>query len=116
MNDVSQSAASQHIQELERRLGTVLLDRSTRPLHLTETGRLYLEFCRDVLRREEDLEVSLDGFRRSAEARVRVAAIYSVQLSEMAELEGEFSRQYPEAELRVEYLRPEKIYEAVASD
>ena len=116
MNEVSQSAASQHIQELERRLGTVLLDRSTRPLQVTEAGRLYLEFCRDVLRREEDFEAALDVFRRSAEARVRVAAIYSVQLSEMAELEAEFSRQYPEAELRVEYLRPEKIYDAVVSD
>jgi DNA-binding transcriptional LysR family regulator len=116
MNDVSQSAASQHIQELERRLGTVLLDRSTRPLQVTEAGRLYLDFCRDVLRREEDFEAALDVFRRSAEARVRVAAIYSVQLSEMAELEAEFSREYPEAELRVEYLRPEKIYDAVVSD
>jgi DNA-binding transcriptional LysR family regulator len=116
MNEVSQSAASQHIQELERRLGTVLLDRSTRPLQVTEAGRLYLEFCRDVLRREEDFEAALDVFRRSAEARVRVAAIYSVQLSEMAELEAEFSKQYPETELRVEYLRPEKIYEAVVSD
>jgi DNA-binding transcriptional LysR family regulator len=116
MNEVSQSAASQHIQEVERRMGTVLLDRSTRPLQVTEAGRLYLEFCRDVLRREGDFEAALDGFRRSAEGRVRVAAIYSVQLSEMAELEAEFSRLYPDAELRVEYLRPEKIYEAVSSD
>ena len=38
---ITQSAASQHLQELERRLDTVLLDRSTRPFTLTPAGRLY---------------------------------------------------------------------------
>ena len=51
MNGVSQSAASQHVQELERFLGVELLDRSTRPLTVTPAGKLYLEFCRDILRR-----------------------------------------------------------------
>jgi LysR family transcriptional regulator, transcriptional activator of the cysJI operon len=115
-NQVSQSAASQHIQELERHLGVVLLDRSTRPLSVTEPGRMYLDFCRDVLRRQEDFDAALDGFRRGTEGRVRVAAIYSVQLSEMAELESAFSTLYPDGELRVEYLRPEKVYEAVLAD
>src|SRR3954451_4204482 len=116
MNEVSQSAASQSVAELERQYGVTLLDRSTRPLTVTEPGRLYLDFCRDVLRRKEDLDAALDRFRSDAEGRVRVAAIYSVQISEMSELEREFSRLYPEADLRVEYLRPERIYEAVLSD
>ena len=51
---VSQSAASQHVQEVERRLGVTLLDRTKRPLELTQAGRIYSEFCRDVLRREEE--------------------------------------------------------------
>ena len=34
-NEISQSAASQYIQETERRLGVTLLDRTTRPLALT---------------------------------------------------------------------------------
>lgn len=116
MNQVSQSAASQQLHELERNLGVTLLDRSTRPLTVTESGRLYLDFCRDVLRRKEDLDAAVDRFRSGTEGRVRVAAIYSVQLSEMSELEHEFSRLYPEADLHVEYLRPERIYEAVLSD
>ena len=52
LNGISQSAATQHIQELERRLGVELLDRSTRPLGLTAAGKLYADLCRDVLRRE----------------------------------------------------------------
>jgi len=34
----------------------------------------------------------------------------------MSQLEQEFSRRYPDARLEVEYLRPEKVYEAVVTD
>src|SRR6202167_326152 len=113
MNGISQSAASQHVQELERALGVELLDRSTRPLVVTPAGRLYSEFCRDLLRRKEDFESALQRLRQEVEGTLRVAAIYSVGLSEMVDLEQEFARRQPEAKLEVQYLRPERIYEAV---
>jgi DNA-binding transcriptional LysR family regulator len=113
MNGISQSAASQHVQELERTLGVELLDRSTRPLAVTPAGRLYGEFCRDLLRRREDFEAALQRMRQEVEGTLRVAAIYSVGLSEMVGLEREFERRQPEAKLEVQYLRPERIYEAV---
>ena len=59
-NGVSQSAASQQIQELERELNVVLLDRSTRPLVVTQAGRLYAEYCRDVLRRWDEFDAALE--------------------------------------------------------
>ena len=116
LNGVSQSAASQHVQELERQLDAILLDRSTRPLAVTEAGRRYLDFCRDVLRRREDFEAALDRLKYQVEGTVRVASIYSVGLSEMADLEQRFSHDFPDAKLQVEYLRPEKVYEAVLAD
>lgn len=116
LNHISQSAASQHIQELERGFGVELLDRSTRPLVVTQAGQLYSEFCRDVLRRKEEFEVALARLKQEVEGTVRVASIYSVGLSEMVQLEQEFLRRQPEAQLEVEYLRPEKVYAAVLAD
>ena len=116
MNAVSQSAASQHLQEVERELGTPLLDRTVRPLKVTGAGRLYLDLCRDVMRRQEEFEADLGRLKGQVEGTVRVASIYSVGLSEMSHLEHEFARRYPEAKLEVEYLRPEKVYEAVVLD
>ncbi len=116
MNGVSQSAASQHLQEVEREMGVELLDRATRPLKVTEAGKLYLEMSRDILGRYSEFEASLDRLKNQVEGTVRVASIYSVGLSEMSHLEQEFSRRYPDATLEVEYLRPEKVYEAVAAD
>jgi DNA-binding transcriptional LysR family regulator len=116
LNAVSQSAASQQVQELEQDLGIALLDRSTRPLVVTAAGHLYADFCRDVLRRKEEFHVALDLMKQEVEGTVRVASIYSVGLSEMVQLEQEFGRRRPEAKLEVEYLRPEKVYESVLSD
>jgi LysR family transcriptional regulator, transcriptional activator of the cysJI operon len=113
MNGISQSAATQHIQELERRLGVQLLDRSTRPLGLTAGGKLYAELCRDILRREEDFIASLDEIKAEAEGTIRVASIYSIGLTEMSRLRDEFARICPGANLHIEYLRPDKVYEAV---
>jgi len=113
---ISQSAASQHVQELERRLGLPLVDRSTRPLALTDAGKLYADFCRDVLRRDEQFLAALQSLKGNAEGAVHVVSIYSIGLSEMSRLRTEFENRYPHSQLHVDYLRPERIYEAVLAD
>jgi DNA-binding transcriptional LysR family regulator len=115
-NEISQSAASQHMHELEKKLGISLLDRTTRPLTLTAAGKLYLDLCRDVLRREEEFHAAVDELKAQVEGSVRVASIYSIGLSEMSRLQEEFSRRFPNAQLQVDYLRPQKIYEALLDD
>jgi LysR family transcriptional regulator, transcriptional activator of the cysJI operon len=116
LNGISQSAASQYMQEMERRLGVSLLDRTTRPLALTAAGKLFFDLCRDVLRREEQFQLQLDNLKGSVEGAVRVASIYSIGLSEMSRLQDEFAARFPHTELHVDYLRPDKVYEAVMAD
>lgn len=115
-NSISQSAASQQMQELERQLGISLLDRSTRPLTLTEAGKLYLTYCRNCLRLREEFEAGLHRLKHDMQGKVHIAAIYSVGLSEMSEIESRFSHRFPSAELIVSYLRPEKVFRAVEED
>lgn len=116
MNGLTQSAASQAVQEMERRLGVQLLDRSRRPLNVLPAGQLLYDFARDVLRRRQDLMAQLEELKSERNQVVRVAAIYSVGLSEMTRLEEEFRRRMPGVRIEVSYLRPEKVYEAVAED
>src|SRR5579871_4094849 len=91
---VSQSAASQHVQEVERRLGVGLFDRSKRPLELTAAGKIYNEFCRDILRREEELGLALESLKNQVDGVLRVASIYSIGLSEMTHLHLDFNDTY----------------------
>lgn len=115
-NQVSQSAASQTLTDLEHDLGITLFDRSKRPLTTTSAGKVYAEFCRDVLRRRDELDVDLDAFRQKINGVARLAAIYSVGLSEMSQIEAGFRARFPEASLEVAYLRPERVWEAVERD
>ncbi len=116
LNGVTQSAASQTVQELERLLSVQLLDRSRRPLEVLPAGRLLYDFGREVLRRHQEFLIGLEDLRGDTGGTVKVAAIYSVGISEMARLEKDFSRRLPAARLEVSYLRPEKVYQAVADD
>src|SRR5436309_1595579 len=109
LGEISQSAASQAIQEIERELGITLFDRSTRPLTVTPAGKLYVDYCRDVLRRHEQLEAGLQAMKKEASGKVRLATIYSVGLSDMAEIEGRFYQLFPQAELNISYLRPDRF-------
>ncbi len=114
INGITQSAASQHLKDLEHRMGERLLNR--RPFSLTPAGYIYFDFCRDVLRRQEELASSLEEVKGAVVGEVRVAAIYSVGLTEMSRLQEGFAARFPKAQLAVEYLRPEKIYDAVRND
>jgi LysR family transcriptional regulator, transcriptional activator of the cysJI operon len=116
LSDLSQSAASQALQEVERELGTPLFDRSRRPLAVTPAGKVYLEYCRDVLRRHDVMQSELAAMRQQADGTVRIAAIYSVGLSEMSRIEERFADRFPDAEMDVQYLRPERVWEAVVKD
>jgi len=115
-NGISQSAASQHLQELERQLQVQLVDRSVRPLVLTEAGNIYLKFCLEVLEKQHDFEVSLQQIKGQSDGVVRVASIYSVGFSDLARIEDYFSERYPAIQLKINYLQPTKVYEAVRQD
>src|SRR5262249_61308631 len=74
-NGVTQSAASQAIQQLEAELDVPLLDRSRRPLVATEAGRVFFEACRDLLQGFENARASLLASEERGEGAVRVAPI-----------------------------------------
>lgn len=116
LSELSQSAASQALQEVERELGISLFDRSRRPLLLTPAGKVYLDYCRDVLRRHDVLQTELATLRHQTDGKVRIAAIYSVGLSEMSRIEERFADRFPDAEMDVQYLRPDRVWEAVVND
>ena len=116
MNGVSQSAASQQVQELERNLKVNLLDRTRRPLVVTSAGEIYAEYCRDVLRRHKEMEEALQRVGDDVEGVIRVASIYSVGVSELIQLERRFAQAHPQADVAVTYRQPAKVYAAVLND
>jgi len=116
LNRISQSAASQQIQELERRLKVQLLDRTTRPVNATPAGKLYSELCRDICCREEEFIAGLEALQSNTEGRVRIASIYSVGLSEIPRHREEFLKRFPKVDLVLDLCRPDAVYTALLED
>jgi DNA-binding transcriptional LysR family regulator len=112
-NGITQSAASQIVSQLEKRMGVQLIDRSTRPLQLTSLGQTYYEGCRTVLQQYMDLEASIRTAHTQIAGTVQVAAIYSVGLSDMGQYVERFSAEQPNASVHIEYHHPDRVYERV---
>lgn len=115
-NGISQSGASQVVHQLERRLSVKLVDRSKRPFTLTPEGEVYYEGCRKLLDRYDALEEEVRTLHEEVAGRVRVASIYSVGLHHMNRYLQDFLSQYPKANVRLEYLHPHRVYEAIEND
>jgi DNA-binding transcriptional LysR family regulator len=115
-NGISQSGASQVVNQLERHLGTKLIDRSKRPFTLTPEGEIYYGGCRKLVERYFALEDRVRTLHDEVAGRVRVASIYSVGLHHMDQYLHEFLSLYPKANVRLEYLHPHKVYDAIEND
>jgi DNA-binding transcriptional LysR family regulator len=115
LNGVSQSNASQVVHQLEERLGVQLIDRSKRPFLLTPEGRKFHEGARVIVQRYDDLEREVRLLHQAVVARLTVASIYSVGLAHMSRYLREFLGANPQADVRLEYLHPHRVYEAVDS-
>ncbi len=115
-NEVSQSAASQAIQQLEADLDVNLLDRTKRPFTVTPEGRVFYDACRDLLDRYEQAKARISSARTRLDGTVRVAAIYSVGLHDVSRHLQVFMSAHPQAKVRLECLHPQKVVEAVVND
>ena len=92
-----------------------LIERSKRPLSPTREGQVFLDGCRKIIDRYDALEDEVRSLHEQVAGRVRVAAIYSVGLHHMSRYLQEFMSQHPKANVRLEYLHPERVLEAVES-
>ena len=111
-NHVTQSAASQIVSQLEKRLGVLLINRG-RPLKLTDAGQKYYDGCKDLVKQYMELEAEIRNAPPELPLTVQVAAIYSVGLGDMGQYVECFEAHYPYVRVQIEYLHPARVYEKV---
>jgi DNA-binding transcriptional LysR family regulator len=112
-NGISQSAVSQIVLQLEKRLGVLLVDRSRRPLKLTRQGQAYYDGCRRLVEEYQAVEAAVRNISERITGAVRVAAIYSVGLRDLSQYVQRFVAQHQEAEIEIEYLHPDRVVAGV---
>ncbi|WP_425642311.1 LysR substrate-binding domain-containing protein [Marinomonas gallaica] len=72
--NVTSAMVGQYISGLESKLGTKLLNRTTRSQHLTDFGRSYFEQCKDILERVAAAELEAEIQQNDARGLLRVTA------------------------------------------
>lgn len=112
-NGMTQSGASQAVQQLEDYLQVQLLDRTKRPFVVTSEGQVFYSGCCKVVRQFENLIEEVQSLGQEISGRVTVAAIYSVGLSYKAELQELLKVRFPKAEFRFQFCHPDDVYRAV---
>src|ERR1700731_2814395 len=70
----SSAIVGQHVAALEDRLGTRLLNRTTRRQSLTDFGLSYVEQCRDILERVAVAQEQAETLNQEPRGQLRVAA------------------------------------------
>jgi LysR family transcriptional regulator, transcriptional activator of the cysJI operon len=113
LNFVSQSAISQQVRTLEERYDQPLIERGSRKgLALTDAGRLLYAEGKEIVERFRAMETRLLDQSATVAGTVRVATVYSVGLHDLPPYIKRFIRQHPQVNVRVEYSRTDKVYEA----
>lgn len=100
---IDKSAVSRRIKALEQRLGTTLLNRSTRKLSLTEAGRSYHERAQGLLHAWREMEDEASGADCALAGPIRIAAPLSFGLSQMGPALIDFQKAQPDIRLDVDF-------------
>ena len=108
------ATVSRKVQDLETRLGAQLLNRTTRKLGLTEAGNIYFEHCQRIARELDEAESAVGQLQSGPRGWLRVTAPYSVGITWIAPLLGQFHAQHPE--VRVELLLTQEPLDLIAKE
>lgn len=110
--DLSRSALSRRIAQLEEALGTRLVQRTTRRVALTEAGALYLERCLDLLARFDEANAAASAFAKKARGHLRISLPNLFGQLWIAPLIPEFAARHPQVTL--ELLFSDRVIDLVA--
>jgi DNA-binding transcriptional LysR family regulator len=99
--DVTPSAVSKWLAQLEARLGVRLVARSTRRISLTNEGEVYLAEGRRILGEIDDLERTVASSRAAPVGLLKVNATLGFGRSFIAPAVSDFAVLYPELEIQL---------------
>jgi DNA-binding transcriptional LysR family regulator len=99
---LSNAAASRHLQALENRLGARLVERNTRRLYLTDTGRQFYSRAKALLAELHDAEEAVNAATLNPTGTLRITASLSFSMQHIAPLLRAYTEKYPNVRVHLE--------------
>ncbi|ANP90604.1 MULTISPECIES: LysR family transcriptional regulator [Rhizobium] len=99
---ISPAMASKHVMQLENRLGTRLLNRTSRRVSLTETGWLYFYQAKQLLEGLDEVEAAIGNVTVAPRGILKLSApVWAASIGFVSRL-AEYNRRYPDVCLDVD--------------
>lgn len=108
---MSQSSVSKHIAALEERLGTKLLNRSTRQLNLTEAGTEYYHYCVRILNDFQEAEASVGKGKILPTGTIRLSSTTPFGRIFVLPYLNDFLQKYPD--INIDYIMEDRYIDLV---
>lgn len=99
---ISAAMASKHVMHLEKRLGTRLLNRTSRRVSLSESGTLYFEQTRQMLESLDEVEAAVGKATVVARGMLRVTTPVWMANPMFAKILADYQVRHPEVTLDVD--------------
>mgnify|MGYP001819447608 CR=1 FL=1 len=100
---VSTSHVSRRVADLESRLGTALVARTTRNVRLTVTGQTYYDRCRELLDGLDEANETIIDQQVDLSGTLRVSAAGEFAENHVAPVLIEFAKQYPNLNVDIDF-------------
>ena len=113
--EISQPSLSQYVQRLEKDVGAELFDRSTRPLSLTESGRIFYDAEKRVAQIREDCRRAVLDINGGERGRVVIGASEYREIFFLTEVLPVFRAAHPGIEIALEEGTTRELEEFVWS-
>ena len=110
---LGKTTVSRKVQDLERRLGARLLNRTTRNLSLTEAGAVYYDYCNRIVRDLGEAESAVHQLEESPRGWLRVTAPFTMCTEFTSTLVRDFRKLHPA--VRIELVLSNERLDLVAN-
>jgi DNA-binding transcriptional LysR family regulator len=98
---LSTATVTKHIQSLEQRIGTRLINRNARQFSVTEPGALYYERCLVLLNEIDEVETAVASYGRQPRGHLRISAPMYFGTAELRPIVQAFMRSYSDISVEI---------------
>ncbi len=101
--NIAKSAVSRRLKELETRLGSQLISRTTRQSNLTQAGEQYYQKVHHILSEVDALNEETSGTPTRIEGTLKMTAPLSFGLMHLNDVIDEYANQHPELKFELDF-------------
>lgn len=111
--NVSQSAISKMIKDLEAELGTSLFNRTSKYVQLTDTGSIFLDQAQQIVVMFQNLTTEFNNKIKLEKGKISIGLLPITSSTIFAELLGEFKKKYPQIEISLSEYGSKRVALAI---